>query len=552
MTVILIKAAQLLLSLVLLVLLHELGHFATAKLCGTRVSKFYIFFDWKFALWRKKIGETEYGIGWLPLGGYCTIDGMVDETQHSPHDPATPPEPWEFRSKPVGQRLLIMAAGVLVNALAAVVIYTLVFYHWGDTYVATTDMTYGMAFSPQAKALGFRDGDRLLATNRRPFKTFDADLYRDLATATECYVLRASTSGSTTADRASTSGNAADRQGSVNFGNDRASTSGSAADRQGSVNFGNEVDTLTIALPGNLDLLAMLRTEPRFVSPLIPAIVDSVLPHRASTSGSAKLDKDGSAAAASSAGLRPGDRLLGIGSASTSGSAETDKDTPEIDKVVPTKLATQLTPLTSWNALADTLAQRRQVLATAATHADSLRQQRLTLVVQHADTPDHSPDTLTLTLGPDLLLGITIASPLATYPTTHVAYSLLSAARAAATHAANVLRGYASDLRYLATADGMKSLGGFATIGSLFPSTWQWQAFWTMTAFLSIILAFMNILPIPALDGGHIFFLLVELCTRRRPSEQLLIAAEYVGLAIVILLVLLANLNDLLRLLHIF
>ncbi len=452
MTIFLIKAVQFLLALLLLVFLHECGHFFFAKLFGARVSRFYMFFDWKFALWRKKIGETEYGIGWLPFGGYCTIEGMVDETQLDKEKLSAPAQPWEFRSKPVWQRLLIMLGGVMVNFFLALFIYSMIMFHWGDTFVSTKDMTYGMKFNTEAKALGFHDGDILLSTDLREFKTFDADLYRDLSKAHECHVLRD----------------------------------------------GKEV---TIAMPGNLDLLEMLKSSPQFVTILIPAVVDSVLPQ----------------SPAMEVGMIKGDRVLAV-------------DGQEVD---------------SWNDIFDILGHHSDALRDAHTAEDSLALRTVSVVYAHAES--EGADTATVVLNPEMQFGVAVASALGQYPSTTVKYSFWKSFPAGVKYGWNVLGGYVGDLKYVFSSEGVKSLGGFGTIGSLFPSTWNWRLFWLMTAFLSIILAFMNVLPLPALDGGHVLFLLYELITRRAPSVNFMIWAEYIGFGLLILLMIVANLNDILR-----
>ncbi len=452
MTVFLIKAVQFILALLLLVLLHELGHFFFSKLFGVRVNKFYVFFDWKFSLWKKKIGETEYGVGWIPLGGYCQIDGMVDETQLDKEKLKAPAREWEFRSKPVWQRLLIMLGGVLVNFFLALFIYAMILFAWGDSYVATRDMTYGMCFNDEAKALGFEDGDILLSTDIREFKSFDADLYRDLSKARECRVSRGGR-------------------------------------------------TVTIPMPGNLDLLGMMKASPSFVTPLIPAVVDSVLP-------------EGPAMAA---GMETGDRVLSL-------------DGRKVG---------------SWNDIFDILGRRTDGLADAVTAKDTANLRTVEVVFRHEKAS--SPDTVTMVLTPEMQFGVTVAGAVSNYRETRISYGFWRSFPAGVKYGLNVLGGYVGDLKYVFTSDGVKSLGGFGTIGSLFPGVWNWHLFWLMTAFLSIVLAFMNLLPIPALDGGHVLFLLYEMITRRKPSDNFMIGAEYVGFGILILLMVVANLNDILR-----
>jgi len=452
MIIFLIKALQFILAISLLVLLHEGGHFLFSKLFGVRVNKFYVFFDWKFSLWKKKIGDTEYGIGWIPLGGYCQIEGMIDETQHDAEKLKAPAQPWEFRSKPTWQRLLIMIGGVLVNFLLALFIYAMVLFTWGDSYVATKDMSHGMKFNADAKAMGFKDGDILLGTDKGDFKLFDADLYRDLATATECRVMR---NGS----------------------------------------------PVTVKMPGDLDLLQMMKKSPAFVRPLIPADLDSIMP----------------GSPAQKAGMKKGDRLLSI-------------DGTAID---------------SWNEVNDLLGHRSDGLIDARTYRDSLALRTAQVVFLHKGAS--VADTARVVLTEDMKFGVAMTNIGNYYKETHVSYGFFESFPAGISYGLNVLGGYVGDLKYLFSSDGAKSLGGFGTIGSLFPPVWDWHIFWLMTAFLSIILAFMNILPIPALDGGHVLFLLYEMITRRKPSDNFMIYAEYFGFGILLLLMIVANLNDILR-----
>lgn len=452
MIVFLIKTLQFVLAISLLVLLHEGGHFFFAKLFGVRVNKFYVFFNWKFSLWKKKIGETEYGLGWIPLGGYCQIDGMIDETQHDADKLKAPAQPWEFRSKPTWQRLLIMLGGVLVNFLLALFIYAMVLYAWGDSYVATKDMSHGMKFNTEAKAFGFQDGDIMLGTEKGDFKLFDADLYRDLAEATQCRVLRN----------------------------------------------GKEI---TIALPGDMDLLHMLKTTPSFVRPLVPAELASVL----------------KGSPAEKVGMRKGDLIVAVD-----------------DKAVD-----------SWNEVNDLLGHRADGLIDAKTLRDSLALRTATVVFRHKGAAAN--DTAKIVLTPEMKFGVGMTSIYDYYKETRISYGFFESFPAGIKYGLNVLGGYVGDLKYLFSSDGAKSLGGFGTIGSLFPPVWDWHVFWLMTAFLSIILAFMNILPIPALDGGHVIFLLYEMITRRKPSDNFMIYAEYFGFGLLMLLMVVANLNDILR-----
>ncbi len=449
------------LAIGLLVLLHEGGHFFFAKLFGVRVEKFYLFFDpsiWKWDgslfKWKPKNSDTQYGVGWLPLGGYCKIAGMIDESFDT-EQMKQPEQPWEFRSKPAWQRLLIMIGGVLVNFLLALFIYSMILFYWGDTYIPVKDMTLGMKFNAEAKALGFQDGDILVGTEKGEFKDFSADLYRDLSEATRADIIR----------------------------NGKA---------------------MSLQLPGDLNLLGMLKAEPSFVRPLIPAEIDSVM---ADTP-------------AASIGLQKGDRIV----------AFNDK------------------PVDSYNEFTDQLGILEDMMTGAKTQGDSLKIRTATLVVsRNEEGGTGKEDTLSVILTPELRLGFFVKSIAGLYEPITKEYGFFESFPAGIKYGWNVLAGYVGDMKYVFTADGAKSLGGFGAIGSLFPPMWDWYLFWKMTAFLSIILAFMNILPIPALDGGHVLFLLYEMITRRKPSETFMIRAEYVGFGILILLMVVANLNDILR-----
>jgi regulator of sigma E protease len=456
MEIFLIRLLQFILAISLLVLLHEGGHFFFSKLFGVRVEKFYIFFDpsiWKWDgsifKFKPKNSDTQYGMGWLPLGGYCKIAGMIDESFDT-EQMKKPAQPWEFRSKPAWQRLLIMIGGVLVNFLLALFIYSMILFYWGETYIPVKEMRLGMKFNTEAKQYGFRDGDVLVGTDRGEFKDFSADLYRQISEAKRVDIIR-------------------------------------------------EGKDFSLALPGDINLLGMLKAEPTFVRPMMPAEIDSVLP--------------GSPAA--QLGLQRGDRILAI-----NGHA-----------------------IDSHNEFIDQLARLSDILAAATTSADSMKVRQATLVYQHLDRTD----TASVVLTPDLKLGYMPIMLNKLYKPYTREYGFFESIPAGIQYGWHVLSSYVDDMKYVFTADGAKSLGGFGAIGSLFPPVWDWYMFWKMTAFLSIILAFMNILPIPALDGGHVLFLLYEMVTRRKPSETFMIRAEYVGFGILILLMIVANLNDILR-----
>lgn len=449
-----IRLLQFMLAISILVLLHEGGHFFFAKLFGVRVEKFYLFFDPWFHLFefKPKKSDTTYGVGWLPLGGYCKISGMIDESFDT-EQMKKPAQPWEFRSKPAWQRLLIMVGGVLVNFLLALFIYSMVLYTWGDSYYRLDKMTMGMKFNDAAKKIGFKDGDILLRTNENTLKEFDVDMYRDIANAQTVTVLRQ----------------------------------------------GKEIK---LTMPEDMSLLTMLKEQPVFVKPFIPADIDSIMPD----------------SPAAKAGMLKGDKLLAINGKS----------------------------IDSWNEFDDQIAIMNDMISVAKTHKDSMKVRTTTVVFCHKASPEKR-DTVKMVLNPDLTLGIGRTFLGTYYQPEKIEYGFFESFPAGIKYGIDVLRGYVDDLKYVFTADGAKSLGGFGSIGSLFPPTWDWMMFWRMTAFLSIILAFMNILPIPALDGGHVLFLLYEIITRRKPSENFLIRAEYVGFGILILLMVVANLNDILR-----
>ena len=457
------------LAIGLLVLLHEGGHFFFAKLFGVRVDKFYLFFDpsiWKWDgslfKFKPKGSDTQYGVGWLPLGGYCKIAGMIDESFDT-EQMKQPEQPWEFRAKPAWQRLLIMIGGVLVNFLLALFIYSMILFHWGDTYIPVKDMSLGMKFNTEAKALGFEDGDILIGTDKGEFKDFSADLYRDLSEAYSVDLIR-------------------------------------------------DGKKMTLRLPGNLNLLGMLKAEPSFVRPLIPAEVDSVMAD----------------SPAASIGLQKGDKIVAIN-----------------DKAID-----------SYNEFTDQLGILEDMMTAALTKEDSLKVRTVNIVVSRNEeggmrnentSAAEKRDTFSVVLTPELKLGFYVKSLAGLYEPYTREYGFFESIPAGIKYGWNVLAGYVGDMKYVFTADGAKSLGGFGAIGSLFPPMWDWYLFWKMTAFLSIILAFMNILPIPALDGGHVLFLVYEMITRRKPSETFMIRAEYVGFGILILLMVVANLNDILR-----
>ena len=439
----LIRALQLILSLSLLVIIHEGGHFFFARLFKIRVEKFYIFFDPWFSLfkYKPKNSDTEYGVGWWPLGGYCKISGMIDESMDT-EQMKQPAQPWEFRSKPAWQRLLVMVGGVLMNFLLALFIYSMILFTWGDHYTALSDMTMGMKFNEHAQEIGFRDGDILKSADGKELTRFNMDMIRSIVEAREVTVLR-----------------------------------------QG--------EEKKILLP-ELSLLDVAKEDPMFVDVFYPNVVDSVLPD----GGFAKV------------GIQKGDSLV----------AFNGKE------------------MTSWNEFLDNMAELK-----AKAELEKKISAAFTLVYSRAGVRD------TVDVQTDDKFKVAVIGGLVDYKQRTLSYGFFESFPAGVALGVNTLKGYVNDMKYVFTKEGAKSVGGFATIGSIFPKVWDWQRFWEMTAFLSIILAFMNILPIPALDGGHVLFLLYEIIARRKPSDKFLEYAQMVGMFLLFGLLIWANFNDVLR-----
>ena len=434
----LIRALQLILSLSILVLVHEFGHFIFARIFKVRVEKFYLFFDPWFSLFKfkPKNSDTEYGIGWLPLGGYCKISGMIDESMDK-EAMAQPAKPYEFRSKPAGQRLMIMIAGVLFNFLLALFIYSMVLYTWGETYLPLKNMKHGMYYSEAFQEVGFRDGDILLKANNEELDRLDQSSFRKVVEASNVTVLR------------------------------------------------DGVETV-ISIPEDM-MQRFMREGKGFASPdRVPMVVKKL------------SEKDSPAA---TAGLQPGDSIVSING--------------------------QATPL--FEDVAKILDQNKGKDITLAFYRDGMEQ---SVVIQ--------PDTAGK-------IGVYLMSKTDLYPTVTRTYGFFESFPAGVRLGINTLKGYVNDMKYVFTKEGASSLGGFGTIGSIFPTVWDWQVFWMQTAFLSIILAFMNILPIPALDGGHVMFLLYEVIARRKPSDKFLEYAQITGMFLLFALLIYANGNDIFR-----
>ncbi|MBO7119338.1 MAG: RIP metalloprotease RseP [Bacteroidaceae bacterium] len=460
METVLIKTLQLLCCLSILVVLHEGGHFGFAKLFGVKVEKFFMFFDYKFHLFstkskwftrlfpRFKDNETEYGIGWIPLGGYVKIAGMIDESMDT-EQMKQPAQPNEFRSQKVWKRFLIMFGGVLMNLITAWVIYSLVLLAWGRDYYPIASIEQGFQYNEQAHNIGFQDGDIPIAADGKEIVEFSTAIMRTISNAKTVTVLRS----------------------------------------------GEEVE-LTMPEEG-LSMLKMLQAEPQFLQPLTEAYIDSVVP-------GSPADK---------AGIEKGMRLMAVNGKTINTWADFDYEV--------------------------TL-RRQDVLASPdCTAADSLRWRTLNAVVA---AEGGKTDTISLQLDENYMMGVTRHMP--DFKTEHLSYNLANCFPAGLSYGWRVLKSYVNDLKYVASAEGAKSVGSFITIGNIFPNAWDWQKFWMLTAFISIILAVMNILPIPGLDGGHIVLLFYEGITGRQPSDKAMEWIEKIGIIIIIALMLLALSND--------
>ncbi len=463
MSVFWIKTFQLLLCFAILIVLHEGGHFFFAKLFGIRVEKFFMFFDYKFHIFSTKDkwfarlfprvakNETEYGIGWIPLGGYVKIAGMIDESMDT-EQMKQPVQSYEFRAKPVWQRFLVMVGGVLVNFLLALFIYAMILFAWGRDTLPMKGVSHGFAYNEMAENLGFQDGDIPLKADGEIIEGWDGNVFRTLSEAKVVTVLRN----------------------------------------------GSEI-TLTMPEEG-VNLLDMIDTDPRFIAVNVPSVVDSVMP--------------GSPAA--KVGMKSGARILSVDNSSVEW----------------------------WGDFDQVMARKADILAADCSHEDSVRLRTLPLVFLNEGAT--TPDTALITLTADYTMGI-FKTPYQIYykdAYVHHDYGFFESLPAGVSYGWETLKGYVSDLRYVFTKKGAKSVGSFGTIGNLFPAVWDWGVFWNITAFISIILAVMNILPIPGLDGGHIFFLLVEAVTRRPPSEKFMERAQMVGMILLFALMALALFND--------
>lgn len=429
-----IKGTQLILSLSILIVLHELGHYLPARWFKTRVEKFYLFFDYKFSLFKKKIKDTEWGIGWIPLGGYVKISGMIDESMDK-EQMKKEPQPWEFRTKPAWQRLIIMIGGITVNLIVGIVIYAMVLMVWGKEYIPVGELQHGMAVHDEFKQYGFQDGDQILLLNGEE---------PDDVTSINTWIFLRDV-------------------------------------RQVTVRHQNGADT-TITLPEDIDEQMFEKDAVSAFTPRIFAMVGEI--------------EEGSGASA--AGLQKGDEIISINE----------------------------TAVRFWDEFTREIKSHKGE------------------TVQLGVLREGKPVTVKATTDTNGVLGVRPNADLLDNHINTKEYGFFEAIPAGWTLGMWTLSDYATQLKYLFTKKGASSMGGFGTFGSIFAPEWDWHVFWSRTAFISLILAFMNFLPIPALDGGHIMFLLYEMITGRKPHDKVLEYAQIIGIILLLGLLLYANGND--------
>ena len=435
MTLFFIKGVQLLLSLSILIVLHELGHFIPAKLFKTRVEKFYLFFDVKFSLFKKKIGDTVYGIGWLPLGGYVKIAGMIDESMDTEHL-SKDPEPWEFRSKPAWQRLIIMLGGVTVNLILGFLIYIMIAFIWGKTIITNNDLSGGFEVAEIMKPYGFKDGDKVLEVDGKPLENIvDISKYLFLRNVSTVKVKH--------------------------------------------YDGKNEV----LSIPNDIGIQMFETGNMLPFTALIQPIIDSIEPN----------------SPAQKSGLISEDLILTVNGKS----------------IIKWQDFTKLVKENQSRSISLDIKRNGRVISKSINLRDD------NTIGVGLMNPKIIPTKLNFTISESISRGYEKAY-----------WTLLD---------------YISQFKYVFSKKGASQLGGFGAIGSLFPPTWDWQAFWESTALISIILAFMNLLPIPALDGGHVIFLLYEIISGRKPNDKFMEYAQIFGFFLLMSLVLFANGNDIYR-----
>jgi regulator of sigma E protease len=433
---VLVKASQLILSLSLLIVLHEAGHFIPARLFKIRVEKFYLFFDPWFSLFKRKRGDTEYGIGWLPLGGYVKISGMVDESMDK-EQMKLPPQPWEFRAKPAWQRLIVMLGGVTVNVILGFLIYMMIAFTWGDTTLPNANVKYGIMCDDIALNMGLMNGDKIVSVDGEKLEAFN-DLNRRLM-----------------------------------------------LDRPGTIEVNRNGELKTIQIPRNFADTALSKGIKASISPRTVFAIAEVQKNSGADKG----------------GVKEGDIIVSLNG----------EKLPFYDMY-----RSRLPKLKNTNtAIGVVRSGKYQELNV---HLDSVGMMGVAAV------------------SPSFLLGL---------QTTH--YSFFEAIPKGVSLGVHTLVDYIKQFRLIFSKAGVKQIGGFGTFGSLFAPVWDWESFWKLTAFISIILAVMNVLPIPALDGGHVMFLLYEIITRRKPNQKAMEYAQMAGMIVLLALFLFANGNDVFR-----
>ena len=434
---IIIKASQFVFSLSLLIIAHELGHFLFAKLFKTRVEKFYLFFDPWFSLFKIKKGETEYGIGWLPLGGYVKISGMIDESMDK-EQMKQPPQPWEFRTKPAWQRLLIMVGGVVVNFILAFFIYAMILFKWGQEYVPVKNAIYGLEFCETALNNGFQNGDKIISVDGVEYEMM-GDLVTRIALESAQLV---------------------------------------TIERDG--------QQMDLIMPSDFTAQFLAANEKSFALIRYPWVINSTV----------------SGSPAEKSGLTGDDVIVAVN----------ETLTPTVDLFV------------------------------AEIKGNPGKDISLTILRNGEEIVKN------MKISDEGTIGVYPQRPEKILNSKRIEYGFWESFPAGVQFGVNTLTKYVKSMRLVFSKEGVKQLGGFIAIGNIFPAEWDWLVFWTMTAFLSIILAFMNILPIPALDGGHVLFILFEIITGRKPSDKFLEHAQIVGMVLLIGLLLFANGNDIFRL----
>lgn len=435
-----VKIVQLILSLSILVILHEFGHFITARMFKTRVEKFYLFFDPWFSLFKFKKGETEYGIGWLPLGGYVKISGMIDESMDK-EQMKQPAQPHEFRSKKAWQRFIIMVAGVVMNVLLAMLIYILMLSAWGEKYLPNTELKDGIAVDSLAMQTGLRTGDKVLKVDDIVIEDFfDIVPNMLLENASTLTIVR------------------------------------------------NDSEQV-LNIPSDFVKKMIDSERANMIMPRMPMIIDSIVPN----SVNAKSQ------------IKKGDRVIGVNGKLIH---YHDEFKSEVEKYKNQEINIRVLRGT----------------------------EDLTYPVKVNDKGQ-----LEVMIVTDLNRFFNVATK---------DYTFWEAIPAGISKAGTKISEYWKQLKLMFNRDvrAYENVGGFITMGKIFPGVWDWQAFWNLTAFLSLMLAVLNILPIPALDGGHVMFVLIEMITGRKPSEKVLEIAQYIGFGLLLLLLVWANLNDILRL----